>query len=508
MFAVLAIAGAVRFYQLGIADYWLDELHTLANSAGRRAEFESVEHGVILSAIPRSTNLAPGTTLSTVWRELSVDTHPPFYFLLVWGWRQLFGDGEWALRSLSALFSVLSLIPAAMILREYGRPWLGLAFALTLALSYSHIHMAQQARPYALAMFLLCMSYWSFTRLDAKWDSMTLRSRVGWSLVYGVATYLAVMTHYFTVLALLGQLAFVVVCGGRSFRRAWFALALGAGILFLVTWGRPLLEQLDVIGNQAWLQEQRSHPILRTVHRLLILPMRLLFTHTPFQTDVLLAFLGGAAVVAASVAVARTRRRESLLMLAWLLVPCAGFAAIEFYTHKRLLSHVRYPFIALPPLVGVLLLATEPMKRVVRLGAVGLCVLVTGLTLRLPTPVNPDNDRAAGLVAEQLRQGDLLVIDAIEWPSFWAARTYHNLYHYLPAKLSIPDPPVVLLRDQPDDALKAAMAAYDRIVVVSARLEEIPNPFPGQYVVRAQTGYVAQVGVIYLFERRAADVLP
>ena len=45
------------------------------------------------------------------------------------------------------------------------------------------------------------------------------------------------------------------------------------------------------------------------------------------------------------------------------------------------------------------------------------------------------------------------------------------------------------------------MANYDRIVVVSPRVDVIPNPDPNRFDHAGKTGYVYGIGFIHLFVR-------
>ncbi|HEX7761362.1 MAG TPA: glycosyltransferase family 39 protein, partial [Caulobacteraceae bacterium] len=79
--AITLIACAFAFVGLSAEGYWTDELFTL---------FLVNHHG----------------GLAEVWRRALTDTHPPLYYFLLYGWAQVFGQSETALRSLSALFCV------------------------------------------------------------------------------------------------------------------------------------------------------------------------------------------------------------------------------------------------------------------------------------------------------------------------------------------------------------------------------------------------------------------
>ena len=150
--AVLILASGLRLFVLGEPDYWLDELHSMANSAARRAEFDRPNLGTIFEFSPKTTDLTAESTWPAVWNGMKNDSHPPTYFLLLLSWRELVGDGEYAVRLLSVFFSVLSLVPIALILREFRRPMLGVAVAGLLAVAFSHIRYAQNNRPYSLAL--------------------------------------------------------------------------------------------------------------------------------------------------------------------------------------------------------------------------------------------------------------------------------------------------------------------------------------------------------------------
>src|SRR2546423_411395 len=82
---VVAVGAALRFGNLGSQSYWYDESLTVA--------------------LVRAPSGA---------RSLGIDSQaePPLYFLLAWPWARAFGDSEVGLRSLSALFGVLT-IPVA-----------------------------------------------------------------------------------------------------------------------------------------------------------------------------------------------------------------------------------------------------------------------------------------------------------------------------------------------------------------------------------------------------------
>ena len=88
--AILLLAAGLRFYRLDAQSLWNDE-GTSAALALR--------------------------DLGTIARNASDDIHPPLYYWLLAGWVRLFGDSEFALRSLSALLG-LSVVALTMRLAQ------------------------------------------------------------------------------------------------------------------------------------------------------------------------------------------------------------------------------------------------------------------------------------------------------------------------------------------------------------------------------------------------------
>jgi uncharacterized membrane protein len=106
--------------------------------------------------------------LHELWSRVPLyETHPPFYYTLLKGWQALFGQGEAALRSLSVLASVATVLLLAVAPRaaRLGPPAqrVGLLGALFLALNAGSVQFGEEARPYALQAFTaaiaICCSF-------------------------------------------------------------------------------------------------------------------------------------------------------------------------------------------------------------------------------------------------------------------------------------------------------------------------------------------------------------
>jgi hypothetical protein len=88
------------------------------------------------------------------------DIHPPGYYWLLAGWRALTGDTEFALRSLSAFASLLTVAVTYALGRRLFGTVAGIAAALFIALNSFSIYYAQEARMYALLALWGALSLW------------------------------------------------------------------------------------------------------------------------------------------------------------------------------------------------------------------------------------------------------------------------------------------------------------------------------------------------------------
>jgi mannosyltransferase len=162
--ALVVLAAAIRIVTINNQSFWMDEALTAYEA-----------------------HLPFGAMLNTV---AHVETTPPLYFVLIWLWAHLFGDGEVALRSVSTIAGV-ALVPIAYLsARELVSRSAGVLAAALVALNPFLIWYSQEARTYMLLAALSGASFLWFVR--ARRDP-TARNLSWWA----VFSSLAVMTHFF-----------------------------------------------------------------------------------------------------------------------------------------------------------------------------------------------------------------------------------------------------------------------------------------------------------------------
>lgn len=191
---LLWLATALRFLRLDAQSFWNDE----GNSA-RLAE----------------------RSLRLIVEGAAADVHPPLYYLLLAGWRQLLGEGEFELRALSAFAGVLLVAGVAALgrvmarRRQWGLPLMAGLFA---AVHPALVYYSQETRMYALLGLWAVLSTLLLWRLLPWLGRGVRRETVGWAAAYLLVVAAGLYTHYFFPAVLAGHAAAVVLVGIGDWR--------------------------------------------------------------------------------------------------------------------------------------------------------------------------------------------------------------------------------------------------------------------------------------------------
>lgn len=145
---IIGVAALLRFYRLTNQSFWFDEGTTLNLT-------DSVD---LVENARRLFRLSTGG-----------ERFQPLYNLIVPYWRDAFGDGEFSLRSFSALAGIgavaLVVLTAYRVFGPAHAAWTGiLAASSSFAVYYS-----QEARPYALLLFLSSAQVFCLAPVLAGW---------------------------------------------------------------------------------------------------------------------------------------------------------------------------------------------------------------------------------------------------------------------------------------------------------------------------------------------------
>jgi mannosyltransferase len=255
-----------------------------------------------------------------------------FYYVLLRGWVALWGSGEAAVRSLSAIL-VAGAIPPLFLAGRWLAGTRGGLFTILLALSNAFLlRYAQNGRAYALAYLLVAVS----TALVI--HAVRHPSRGAW-VTYAVVAALAAYAHFFAAFVLIAQLGWAV---GASRSRRPASLAAGAIGLALL----PLAFAIAGGPSRGWITAISPESVLGVVFGLAgagsAAPSRLLPAAYAIGLVVAVVSLGAAW---------RDWRRAppaELMLAGCVLVPLAGSIAISIF--KPILVS-RYLIVVEPALI-------------------------------------------------------------------------------------------------------------------------------------------------------------
>lgn len=206
---------------------------------------------------------------------------PPLYYVVSWFWSQIFGTGEVGLRTLPALLSIATVPVTYAIGKTLVNPRVGLLAAVLMAVNPLAVWYAQEARAYALLMFLTALGLWFFVRLlrgvgDRTWNL------VGWS----AASTAALLTHYFAALVIVPEAVWLYMAA--SARRPVLAAMLPPAIT-----GAALIPLIVEQSEQAGGGEPEATALATRVAQL---PKQFLVGYD-IPLELPLALAGGALVV-------------------------------------------------------------------------------------------------------------------------------------------------------------------------------------------------------------------
>ncbi len=145
---------------------------------------------------------SPQAIISDHKKVTNPNTIPPLYELILHYWLKIFGQTEFAQRSLSALLGILSVYFLYLLSSLLFDSRTGLLSALFGALSYNWFSLFRQNRCYGLFILLTLISFYYFFNLIKN------RNAKDYIVYLTIANILLLYTHYFAILVILLQLIF------------------------------------------------------------------------------------------------------------------------------------------------------------------------------------------------------------------------------------------------------------------------------------------------------------
>ena len=389
---ILVLAAAVRFYDLTAAAIWGDEGSSLLMSQ---------------------------YSLGDIWFHAAHDVHPPLYFMVLHGWIELFGDGIFAIRSLSALPGIAVVALGFWLVRLVANPRAALLAGLLLALLPTAVRYSQEVRMYSLlGLWLL-----GATIALVYWVKHPRRTR--YLAIYALLMAVGFYTHYFTALCVIVHWTYLLLLRLHPAhpvklitRPAWWLSNVAIVALFL-PWLPGLIDliqhmdELKANGDVGWELPVTLGSLPSMVWDYLIqddgdaLPW-------PIFIALPLLLLG---VIVVTVARDRSLFRWSTLLAIYTLLPLLTVYGVSFISPVFIERYLTAFALGLPLILALAIDRLWDGFRVLALALLVLlvCTELVGLKTNATVDVNDQPSVMAAFVNQHYVEGDQIVISDLLW---------------------------------------------------------------------------------------------
>ncbi|HVI69389.1 MAG TPA: glycosyltransferase family 39 protein, partial [Magnetospirillaceae bacterium] len=182
----------------------------------------------------------------------AADVHPPLYYLLLQAWANIFGHGETALRSFSAIGMLAALGVGFAFVRRYFGACASYMVLPFLVFAPFLLRYSQEARMYGLAT-LICISA---TFIFAHIHEASTKYKKWWWAAYILLVVAGLYTHYYTGLIWIAHWAWhwydVRQTGQKFFTKTWLIIY-GIIALAFLPWAPILIKQFAGVQAGFWI---------------------------------------------------------------------------------------------------------------------------------------------------------------------------------------------------------------------------------------------------------------
>jgi uncharacterized membrane protein len=283
---VLVLGILFRLVNLDRKVYWHDEVFTSLTISGyTRSEVDSnIENGSIITPqdLQKYQYPSPNKSFSSSIYSLAIDEPQlsPLYFCIVKLWVNLFGNSITVIRSISVIFSLLSLPCIYWLCLELFQSssiaWIGTAI---LGVSPLHILYAQEARMYSLYALIILLSSLAFLR------AIRLGNKLSWAL-YAATITIGMYTHLLFGLVSAAHGSYILISQKPKINKTslFYLIASLIGLITFIPWLVVMIIRYPYINSQLdWLNQSKS--LFKIVFIWLVNFSRILFD---FQADYIL----------------------------------------------------------------------------------------------------------------------------------------------------------------------------------------------------------------------------
>jgi uncharacterized membrane protein len=398
LLALTALAAFLRLHQLSGHGLWLDEACSVLYAHLPAAKFSRL-----------------------MWKQ---EGNMVLYYLLLRAWVHV-GDTEFLLRFPSVLFSVASIPMIYRLARDLFSKTTGLIAAALLSVHWFHIFFSQDARSYALLIFLLLLSSWLF------WHFAESPERRLYRYSYPAVSALAMYAHIFAILVVAAQWLSLDPIRARRIR--WRRSVAVLAAFFLLALPMEAFALLRNKGQLIWVPRATIQAFADAISAMAG------FENRQFLLLALALGLSLLAIVNAYRSASDQSKFAVRLAALWVIIPIAATLA---YSLRRPLFFSRFLVICVP---GLLLLVAEGVAVIERSATrlrwfwVPLLAVTLVMSLRATwhyyrAPMWPDWNAATRLILVNQQPGDGICFagNGVEPFLYYMQRQTSTPWHALP----------------------------------------------------------------------------
>ena len=426
---IVVIAAGVRVIGIDAKSLWGDELWTVVVSMGRGINGGLDHDAIVEPPVERVTRLEGALPIRELWDVGPTVTQPPLYFVVLRIWCEMFGDSDVVLRSLSILFSLVSVVLIYDVGRMLAGRTAGLWAAALLALATPQVLYALEVRNYTIQYAIALAAASILLRIE--------RSGASWLRLvgFGTAVLALVLSHYFSLGVVIALGLYALLRLRKSDRvRTVAAMVVAAGV-FAGLWGPAMLGQGPKFSaaENMWLFDLRPYRWLRALDDSLLAPAKLITRLNDMTLGI--GYLIGFAVL--GLVLLWRRRPELQLPLLWLFCGIGLLTVLDMARSSIHLTFIRYSTlsgIGIYLLLAVVLAPWRGLRHVVPAAACGWCLLALPAVYAGPYEKwqsgFEDWRIVAAILAEYAQPHDLIVFSAENRTPFFAHVSMLGTSHY------------------------------------------------------------------------------
>jgi uncharacterized membrane protein len=214
LIAAIFVGLILRLLNLTGKPLWMDEVITQIFSLGQTYDVVTTGSTSTVAAIAEVLQFTPTTCDAITSHVMVQSVHPPLFFCMLHQWLALLQhsgfDLVWQMRSFAALLGTATIGLAYAIGRVAFRSQrIALGSAWVMAVSPFAIYLSQEARHYTMPMAIVMAGLLCLSQIQQDWRNGKINPWVwiGWTIAQTLGLY----THYFCVMATIGQISALLI---------------------------------------------------------------------------------------------------------------------------------------------------------------------------------------------------------------------------------------------------------------------------------------------------------